>query len=40
MLGKREFCECAEVMRSYAIWERGHDNWNICPICEMAFEED
>lgn len=30
--------ECGEVI--YESDWRGYDNWSICPVCEMAFEED
>lgn len=29
MITKAQFCESAEVMRSYAIWERAMYNWGI-----------
>lgn len=40
MLGKREFCECAEVLRNYGLWERMVYNWGIdldnTPISPLA----
>lgn len=40
MLDKREFCECAEVMRKYALWERAMYNWGIdftnTPVTELV----
>lgn len=37
---KEGFFECPECGEPiYECDWRGHDDWSVCPICEMTFEE-
>ena len=40
MITKKQFCECAEKLRKYALWERAMYNWGIdfagTPVTELA----